>query len=347
LRIEHTVVLALSLSTARCATESTDPPPAPPVNWQSLNVRTVAAHDVPKADERAVAEAYLVALASPDFSALGARFDADAHFMFPGAHDAHGRDAIVQAHDVLFGAFDDRAIVARRVWRTSNAQAIEWTLRGRQSRKWMGVRAANESVTITGMALIWTQDDGAITDMHLYFDIAAIKAQLGAGPRELIGVAKPAVGGANGPSAVEPPRFFEQTASSGEASNVAVVRKALSALEGSDVAAYEAVMANGVDLQTPESARRGRESAGAYFKAMHAAIGQLDTTVTTAWGVGPFAVVEYKIAGEQVGPIDWVPVQRDKTLVLHIVDIVEVASDKIAAVWRYDNPSEILAEASF
>ncbi len=344
MRIEYTSAFALSLWTAGCASESVDPPPAPPVNWQSLDVRKVAPRDGPTADERAVAEAYLAALAAPEFSLLGSRLDAEARFMFPGAHDAHGRDAIVRAHEALLGAFDERAIEPSRVWRTNGKQAVEWSLTGNQSREWMGVKATNKSITIRGMALMWTQADGSITDLHLYFDIAAVKAQLGVGR---VGIAKSAFGGTHDAGAVEPPRLFEQTASSAETSNVAVVRTALSALEGSDVAGYEAVMADGVDVQTPDGAQRGKGDAGAYFKAMHAAIGQLDTTVTDAWGVGPFAVVEYTIAGEQVGPIDWIPIQRDKTLVLHIVDVVEVAGSKIAAVWRYDNPSEILPELSF
>jgi|HubBroStandDraft_5_1064220.scaffolds.fasta_scaffold37376_2 hypothetical protein len=347
MRLECNAVLALSLCAAGCANEAVDPPPPPPVNWQSLEVRKTAPSDVPTAHERAVAEAYLAALASPGFSSLGARLDPDAHFMFPGAHDAHGRDAIVQAHDSLLGAFDERTIVASRIWRTSSTQAVEWSLTGHQSREWMGVKAANKAVTIRGMALMWTRDDGSITDLHLYFDIAAVRAQLGEAPRGLVDVAKSAFDGAHGAGSTEPPRLFEQTASSAEASNVALVRAALSALEGSDVAGYEAVMADSVDVQTPESARRGKGDAGAYFKAMHAAIGQLDTTVTEAWGVGPFALVEYTIAGEQVGPIDGIPVQRDKALVLHILDVVEVASDKIAAIWRYDNRSELLTELSF
>ncbi len=346
MRVEYIAVFVLSSWTMGCASDSVDPPPAPPVNWQSLERRK----EPPPGrtpDERAVAEAYLGALASSDFSALGPRLDADAHFMFPGAHDAHGREAIVRAHDVLFGAFDERVSVARRVWRTNGTQAVEWSVTGRQSREWMGVKATNKSVTIGGMALLWTQDAGLVTDLHLYFDIAAVRTQLGAGPRELVEIVQPAFGGAQGARAIEPPRVFEQTGSSAEASNVALVRTALSALEGSDVAGYEAVMAEGVDVRTPESSRRGRGDASAYFKAMHAAIGQLDTTVTGAWGVGPFAVVEYTIAGEQLGLVEGVPIQRDKALVLHIVDVVEVASDKIAAIWRYDNPSELLPELRF
>jgi len=69
------------------------------------------------------------------------------------------------------------------------------------------------------------------------------------------------------------------------------------------------------------------------------AIGQLDTTVNNSWGVGQFAVVEYSITGEQLGPIAWIPAQRDRVVNLEIVDICEMTGGKIARVWRYDNPT--------
>jgi hypothetical protein len=76
---------------------------------------------------------------------------------------------------------------------------------------------------------------------------------------------------------------------------------------------------------------------------MHRAIGQLDTTVDNAWGVGQFSIVEYSIAGEQLAPIAWVPAQRDKVIRLQLVDICEIAGGKVTRVWRYDNPMQILS----
>jgi hypothetical protein len=75
---------------------------------------------------------------------------------------------------------------------------------------------------------------------------------------------------------------------------------------------------------------------------MHKAVGQLDTTVDNGWGVARFAVVEYSIAGEQLGPMGWIPAQRDKVFSLEIVDICEISGGQIAHVWRYDNPTQIL-----
>jgi len=284
------------------------------------------------------------ALGSPNFSTLGARVDDDAHLAFPGTDDAHGRDPIVHAHDVLLGAFDGRKVVATRIWRTNSEQTVEWTLTGVQARDWMGVKASQKPVTVRGITLIWTKDDGSITDLHVYFDVAAVKAQLGVGPKELVAAAtrSDAASDAGTPAT---PLIVEQAASAAEESNVAVARAALDALESSNLKAYQDAMADDVEVHTLERGQpsRGKGDAIAYFKAMHKAIGQLDTTVTDAWGVGTFAVLEYTIAGEQLGALGWIPAQHERTIRLHIVDVVEVVGGKIAQIWRYDNPSEVVA----
>jgi hypothetical protein len=61
-----------------------------------------------------------------------------------------------------------------------------------------------------------------------------------------------------------------------------------------------------------------------------------------AWGVGKFAIVEYSVSGEQLGPIGWVPPKRDNVVRFEVVDVCEMRDGKIARVWRYDNPAEML-----
>ncbi len=317
------------------------------MNWQSFDASAKRSPlpSGPTESERAVAQAYVAALASPGFAALGAHVDDDAHLTFPGTDDAHGRDPIVHAHDTLLGAFDTRKAVATRIWRTNNEQTVEWTLTGVLGHEWMGIKASQKPVTVKGITLIWTKDDGAITDLHLYLDVAAVKAQLGVGPKDLVGAATHGVEGPGGAGMPAAPEVIDQTSSPAEQSNVAVARAALDALENNNLAAYESAMADDLEVHTLERLQplRGKGDASAYFKAMHKAIGQLDTTVTDAWGVGSFAIIEYTIAGEQLGALGWIPAQHERTIRLHLVDVVEVVGGKIARVWRYDNPAEIVA----
>jgi hypothetical protein len=122
-----------------------------------------------------------------------------------------------------------------------------------------------------------------------------------------------------------------------------VVKAALDALENNNEAAYVASMTDDVDVSTLERASpaRGKADARTYYKTMHKTIGQLDTTVMGAWGVGQFAIVEYSIAGEQLGPIMWIPAQRDRVVRWELVDVCEIHDGKIARIWRYDNPIQI------
>ncbi len=194
--------------------------------------------------------------------------------------------------------------------------------------------AAQRAAAIRGVTLLWTKDDGTLTDVHVYFDVAVVKAQLGAGPKELAGLAAPPMPSAPGP-------VIDQTGQ--ELDNAAVVRSALAALENNSEGAYMGVMADDIEVHTLERAEpaRGKDDQRAYFTTMHKVIAQVDTTIDNAFSVGPYAIVEYSITGEQLAPIGWVPLQRNRVVKLHVVEVDEVANAKLARIWRYDNPSEI------
>jgi ketosteroid isomerase-like protein len=294
----------------------------------------------PTAKERATAEGYAAALESPGLEQLASRLDEDAHFTFPGMSDARGRDSVVRAHDVLFGAFGPRKVATHRILRTDSQQSVEWTMSGSQTRDWMGVAATHKPVTFRGLAILWTKDDGSISDVHMYFDVAVVKAQLGVGPKELVNAPPPRPMTATG----SPPQVFEQTGSGDEKNNVVLARSALDALENNDQAAYLAAMTDDVEVHTLERGQplRGKDDVRAYFKAIRKAIGQLDTTVDNAWGVAQFVVVEYEITGEQLSPIGWLAPQRDRVIRLHVVDVAELPEGKIGRLWRYDNPAEVV-----
>jgi ketosteroid isomerase-like protein len=350
MRIETTRALAavplLALTVfAACSSETVDPPPAAPVNWHSFDPKPAAAAAAgPTEKERALAEAYTAALgsappadagagASP-FAQLAPLVDDEAHFSFPGLDDAHGRDPIVHAHDVLFGAFDQRKFVATRVFRTPSAQTILWTMTGIQARDWMRVPASQKAVVVEGLSLLWTKDDGSISDVHVYFDVAAVKGQLGQAPKGLVAFTPPV-------PAAAAPQYVDQNGK--DQDNAEVVRKALDALENNE-AGYINTLTDDVEIHTLEKAEpsKGKDEAKAYFKAMHKAIAQLDTTVLNSWGVSTYAITEYTIAGEQVGPIGWVPQQKDAVFRQHVVSVAELRDGLIAKVWRYDNPAELV-----
>jgi ketosteroid isomerase-like protein len=327
------VAVLIPLFATSCA-ETVKAPPPPPVQWASLRPR-VSVAEAPRVTatekERLTASLYLKALASPAMSKLGPALDDEAHFRFAGAKDVRGRENVVKAHEALFGRFAERSIMANRVLLTESSQSLEWTMTGRHI-------ATQKPVIIKGLTLLWTKDDGSITDIHLYFDEAMVQAQLGLGPESLRGV-HPALPASN---AVQ---LVEQQRSADEQANVAIVRAELQALEDNNEAAYLATFGDDLEVSLPESAQplRGKAPARSYFKTMRNAIGYLATSIENIWGVGPFVAVEYQLLGEQRAPLGWVPLQKDKLIKMSLVDVVEIRDGKIARVWRYDNPIQIVS----
>jgi ketosteroid isomerase-like protein len=343
----HILILAGLLLSA-CSEETVAPPAKPPTGTLQAVAVADAGPDTVTTLERALPEKYAKAVSSQPagqapFAQLAPLLNPDlSGFMFPGMPPAHEPAGILKAHEKLFGAFDDRKMTISRIWRTPSQQTIEWTLTGTHVREWKGIAPTHKNVAFNGVTLLWTKDDGSITDIHTYFDVAVVMAQLGGGPKELPkelqSLTPPAP-----PSAA--PQVFEQTqtASDEEKRNEAAVRASLDALENNE-AAYVGAFTDDVEISSAErpTLAKGKADVKAYFKAMRKAIGQLDTNVMGAWGVGKFAIVEYAINGEQLGPIGWIPAKRDNVIRFEVVDVCEMRDGKIARVWRYDNPAQVL-----
>jgi ketosteroid isomerase-like protein len=334
-------MLALaSVAVAACSNGPVARAPAPPVDWASFRHASPRAEpaSAPTTEERDVADAYLATLMMPHFAQLASRLANDVRVSFSGSEGVSGRERAVRLHEILFGAFDDRRFVADRVLCTADTQAVEWTMTGRQARDWMRVAPTGRSVEFNGVTVLWTKNDGTIAEAHVYFDVAAVKGQLGTGPKELE-LPFP-------PQAATGERL-EQVGTPVEMANVGVVRAQLDALEAKDEQAYLASMTDDVEIHTSERAAgptRGKQAAKAYYRTLDHAIAQLDTTVRNAWGITTFVVVEYSIDGLQLAPLGSVPLMPDRVVGLHVVDVDEISGGRIERIWRYDNPEEITEE---
>jgi hypothetical protein len=347
------MLAAMAVLLGACSDDTVAPPPqAPTGSLQPILVQDGGA-EIVTAKERALPDLYAKVMSSQaadgglPFAALGPLLNEDlAQFTSPGTPPAHEPAGVVAAHAALFGAFDDRKMTIGRVWRTPNEQTLEWTMTGTHARDWRGIPATHKPVAFKGLTLMWTKDDGSITDIHVYFDVALVKTQItGAGPKELLALAPPTP-----PTAAQ---AFDQTGSDAEKNNVTVVKTWLDALDDNKEADYLAAVADDVEIDTLENAAplRGKEEAKKYYRATHRTIGQLDTTIDAEWGVAQFAVVEYNIDGEQLASITWLPSvaslpARDTQLAhFDLVDVCEIRGGKIVHVWRYDNPAQLLGSA--
>jgi len=290
-----------------------------------------------------VASVYTAGLASPQFASLSAALEDGVTASFPGLPVAVGRAQVTALHGLLFGAFDDRVVHVRRVLKAADAEVIEWTITGVQARDWMGMTATRAPVVIEGVTLLWAGADHGISDVHVYCDIARVKAELGAGPAELRGLPAP-------PVPTGPTERATQTESSTELGDVMIVRTELDALELGDRRRYLATMADDVTVRSVEIAEvaSGKTDVGRYYDGLHKAIASLDAAVSNVWGIGEFVVVEYSIRGLQTSPLYWVPATtaHDRVVTLHLVDVVDLRDERIRHISRYDDPEEVLAGPS-
>jgi predicted ester cyclase len=287
--------------------------------------------------ESQVADDYVAALESPQLSQLAPRLDPEVHGSLIGSGDAYGRDKVVRMHQLLFGAFDERAVVVTRVLSAPATQAIEWTMAGLQARDWMTIPPTGKRVSFNGITLLWTKDDGTISDVHLYFDTAVVKGELGVGPTNLLDLRQT--------RHTEVGQRLRQGGMPVEMENVEVVRGELAALEAKDEVAYLSRMADNVELYTLERSEpmRGKVAAKEYYRALDHRIGQLTTTIDHIWGIEAYVVVEYSLSGLKLGPTNGVPMMDDPEVVeLNIVDVVELSDGRIVRVWRYDGARERL-----
>lgn len=328
-----------------CSSETVEMPPAAPVYWRPADLAT-ASPTTPTVKERAVADAYTKALASPGFGELGSLVDQDARLVF-GARDTRGRGRVVKAHDDMFGAFDERHFVTSHIWLTDstglpNSQAFEWTMTGVQTRDWLGVSSTRKPVVIKGLTLLWTNDDGIISEIHLYLDEEVIKAQLGKGPADLQKLPAPT------PPA-GPPQISERNGTEEETASVALMRATLRALQNDNEASFLSTMADDVEVFTLDRAEpaRGSDSARAYFRTTRKSIRQLDTAIQNVWGIGSFVIVEYSINGLQIAPLRRIPFRAESALhTLHtqFVDVAAIRDGKITRIWRYADPITFVSQ---
>ncbi len=318
---------AAALLTA-CSSERVEAPPPVPANWSSLARPQPVATHAPTAKERATAETYIAALANPQLVSMKPLFDATTNHAAFGHKDARGTDNVVALHEQLFGAFDQRKTSVSREWRTDEMQTVEWTLTGVQARDWLGVPAAQKPMTMRGITILWTNDDGTITDAHIFFNVASVKAQLGVGPKDL---QERVASLLTAPPSAPP---VEKQGTETERTNKQVVHAKLDALEDRKEAAFYDAFTDDTVIESLTAAPvHGRDELKAYYKNLHKTIGQLDTTVANNWGIGDFVITEYTISGERLGGGD---PNADHSVRMYIVDVSEMRDGKIAHVWRYD-----------
>jgi ketosteroid isomerase-like protein len=333
------LVCALS-ACGSAAVDQPGPAPVDPRLFQDAGPRVVAhvktADEIQKAERESVA-VVLGGYAQDEFKASLPKLDPEGNLSFPGLSEATDRDGAVKVLADLFGAFSGRAFTLGRIWQAPHALTVEWTMSGVQAREWMGVKPTQKPVSIRGLALYWFDQNGLVSDTHLYFDVGATLAELGAAPK---GIEAPLpLSGAPQTSVVV------ATGSDEEKKNLALVNASWDAFEAKNEAGYLAPLADDIevfrlDRANPEKGKADRKK---FFKWAANGIGSLSQTPLNDWGIGSFVVEEYTLTGVHSGRLtDTAP--SGHALRLHYVDIDELKDGKVVRTWTYGNSLELYAE---
>jgi ketosteroid isomerase-like protein len=336
------LVAGLVAGLAACGSAAVDAPGPAPVDprlYQDAGARVVAHVKTPEevqAAEREAVSAVLAGYAEDEFKSALPRLDPEGNLSFPGMSEATDRDADVKALAELFGAFAGRAFAQGRVWQAPGVTVVEWTMTGTHAREWMGVKPTQKAVTIRGLGLFFFDVKGLVNDTHLYFDVGATLAQLGAGPK---GIEAPAA--ATAPAAV----VVAASGSEPEKQNVALVNASWDALEARSEAGYLAPFADDVEVTRLDRANpeRGKADRKKFYKWATSGIGSLAQTPLNAWGIGSFVVEEYSITGVHSGKLTEVA-PSGHALRLRYVDVDELKDGKVVHTWTYGNSLELYAQ---
>ncbi len=337
---------SLACALAACGSSAVEQPAPAPVDprlFQDAAPRVAArvqsAEEVQKA-ERASVAAVLAGYATDGFKESIPKLDPEGNLSFPGLSEATDRDGALKVLADLFGAFSGRAFTVGRTWHAPHAVIVEWTMTGVHSGEWMGVKPTGKPVSIRGLGLFWFDQNGLVSDTHLYFDVGATLVELGAAPAALKGVAAPLA-----PAGAPDTSVVTATGSDAEKQNLAIVNTSWDAFEAKNEAGYLAAIADDIEVVRLDRAapERGRAERKKFFKWAAGGIGSLSQTPLNAWGIGSFVVEEYTLTGVHSGKLTEAPASGH-ALRLHYVDIDELKDGKIVRTWTYGNSLELYAE---
>ncbi len=340
----RTPLLALALSACgSAAVDQPGPAPVDPRLYQDAGARVAVHVKTPEEiahAERQTATMVLAGYAQDDPQATKSLLDPEGNFSFPGLSEATDQKGAAKVLADLFGAFSSRKFTVGRIWQPPHVAVVEWTMAGVHSGEWMGLKATQKPVLVRGLAIYWFDQNELVSDSHLFFDIGATMAQLGAEPPALPkGIEAPA---STAPLATD---VVTAVGTDGEKRALATVNASWDAFEAKNEAGYLSALADDVEVFRLDRAasERGKADRKKFFKWASGGIGSLSQTPLNAWGVGAFVIEEYSITGVHSGTLYSGPASGH-ALRLHFVDIDELRDGKVMRTWTFGNSLELYSE---
>jgi len=342
-------LITASLALAACGGEAPppQPPPAPPPPPTTASATAPPAPTAPPPPAKPALSEVIPqtlkgqadAFNAHDAQKMASYFTDDATSIAYGEGETHSKGDVQGYYTDLFTGFPDIKTAATRIWIKDNVAIMELTWTGTFTADFKGMKATNKPVGGQRVHIMWFNDDGLVKEIHQYADGAGVMAQI-AGKKGAPAV--PAL-------PTNPPQVHVAKGGPDEDKLVDLAKATDDAFSKDDAKAAQALYADDADVWLSFGggpAMKGKKELAKGLTDWFKSFPDQKWTVTNAWGIDGFAIVEHTLSGTQKGALGpFLPGTNKPVTNWHFVDIIQPTADgKLQHGWIYSNLLEMMAQ---
>jgi steroid delta-isomerase-like uncharacterized protein len=304
-------------------------PPPPPSSAEATPPPAPAAKMTTAEAAKATLPSYFEALNQHDAKRYAGFFAEDGVLTLPGAAPKKGRAEIAAGVQHLFDAISSLKIAPTRVLVKGDVVAVEWAMVGTHSGDYLGVKATEKPVGVSGVTvLVFDPDSGLVKEAHRYADDATILSQIGASKAKTRAI----------PTLSSSPEWRTAAGTPNEERGEAAWRRALAAINEKNETDYIAQHQDDVayDDMTQPLGMRGQSEARKWLKEFQTQMPDAKIDASGVWGIEDYVVSELTIRGTSK--------TAKKEIVLHTVDVLQMKDGKVAHGWSYGDGRELATQ---
>jgi ketosteroid isomerase-like protein len=254
-----------------------------------------------------------------------------------GAMESHSRGDMATGMTGLFAAMPDGKGNALRVWIKGNVAVQEIVWAGTMKGDMGPIKATNKPIGGTIMQVIWFTDDGLVKEIHEYSDDASMMDQI-----QGKGTAPPV------PTIPSNPPEMHVAKGTPDEDTLAAWGKGIDdTFNKDDAKAIAALWADDGDLWVLGGgpAIKGKKDLPKALTGWVKAIPDQKWSVTNAWGIDGFAIVEHTVSGTHKGAMGKIGATNKPVTSWHWLDVYQPTADnKIQHDWAYANNFEFMKQ---